>query len=60
MTEKEAKKKWCPAVAIEPKYEVRKNCIASDCMMWRWRLSPNDVEWRDRKPDGYCGLAGKE
>jgi hypothetical protein len=26
-------------------------CIASDCMVWRWRAGlPNDV--------GYCGLAG--
>lgn len=70
MEEEEAKKKWCPMVrftlapqnsildvignrsAITPKYTT--NCIASECMMWRWQSLPVS------KPiDGYCGLAGK-
>jgi hypothetical protein len=31
-------------------------CIASDCMMWRWKwpyIEDNDTE-------GYCGLGSKE
>lgn len=31
-------------------------CLASDCMMWRWKekSSPNDPNRR-----GHCGLGGK-
>jgi len=32
------------------KQRVYANCIASDCMMWRWHP--------DYRQDGYCGLAG--
>lgn len=31
-------------------------CVASDCMMWRWRVV--EVLWVSHT-DGYCGLAGK-
>ena len=31
------------------------NCIASDCMSWRWDHDAN----RDFRERGYCGLAGK-
>lgn len=74
LTEEEAKHKWCPEVRIcdgiapfafnkhqgpEKVSDVPNRCIASDCMMWRWR--------EDAKPDGlgsfhtkgYCGLAGR-
>lgn len=36
MTEKEARKKWCPVVRIsEVSGGFTNHCIASDCMMWR-------------------------
>jgi len=70
-TEDEAKKKWCPmarsisqsgtstAVAIN-KFDVddlsaETRCIASTCMMWRWRKDALSVAGEI----GYCGLAGK-
>ena len=44
------------------------NCIASECMAWRWdsrvaKLEPHPdgdmcLRW-DSEPRGYCGLAGK-
>jgi hypothetical protein len=67
MTEDEAKKKWCPMIRDCGTYQgmiysgvnssegnpAGYNCIASDCMMWRWR------EWVDDLPiEGNCGLGG--
>lgn len=50
-------------------------CMASECMMWRWRTprldrnyksggnierrTPKEIEFDKNTPDGYCGLAGK-
>ena len=41
--------------------EGRPNCIASDCMAWRWEKYEEQIEeGLGRKGcDGYCGLAGK-
>lgn len=41
------------------------SCIASDCMMWRWVVSPSDAAREAKDPfievvsevSGYCGLA---
>ena len=67
MTEQEARTKWCPSVRVElfgnavvvnrykGKLEETYNCIASDCMMWRWHSPSKSPE----KRSGYCGLGGK-
>ena len=62
MTENEARKKWCPmehyrnrANSIYYEGDVVVNCIASDCMMWRWEKA----DFPHRAEGGYCGLAGK-
>jgi hypothetical protein len=74
-TEKEAKKKWCP-MAKETAFGVGSfnktsdgkpvtscNCIASECMMWRWRetvlTQGTTIPMPQGNPSGYCGLAGK-
>ena len=61
MTEKEAKRKWCPM----SRNEIADHCLGSDCMMWR----VTDNEWQPEPPmsaslakslpAGYCGLGGK-
>lgn len=48
LTGREARKRWCPAMGD---YERDRNCVASDCMAWRWDYEESD--------EGYCGLAGK-
>ena len=60
MTEAEAKTKWCPMVRYDDQMANRDephhsnaNCIASACMMWRWRGSEPECD------QGYCGLAGE-
>ena len=70
MTEKEAKTKWCPMIRkygiIEREGKWIKECIASECMMWRWETeihidrsgahpAQQFVTSTDR---GYCGLGG--
>lgn len=37
------------------------NCIASDCMAWRWEDDLIAEEYRPKKKSnkGYCSLAGK-
>lgn len=46
--------------------DYRQNCIASDCMMWRWEISPSEAARVNAMGHysaveiGYCGLAGKE
>ena len=75
MTEQEAKTKWCPMVRHTKDQEGNfyttngrnssgfETCIASDCMMWRYKT--NGQMGYDRNPDdtcltsGYCGLGGK-
>jgi hypothetical protein len=60
LTEKDAKTKWCPMHhAVSP---PDTNCVASNCMFWRWyRLNPQSWPETDRHGNdlGYCGLAGK-
>lgn len=75
MTEEEAKKKWCPMIrpilthdSDGNRYYTNNrlalkeltNCIASDCMMWRWK-NPEYVKGteEDKQLSGYCGLGGK-
>ena len=77
MIEKEARTKWCPmvrtpdsgepgvvAVNRDAAVKVNYNCIASDCMMWRYidyeYVKPEGVPPNNRSTlEGYCGLAGK-
>lgn len=33
--------------------EFKKNCIASECMAWRWYYDEDKIE------RGFCGLAGE-
>lgn len=66
MTEKEARKKWCPfarvadgepAVAVnrpEPYGDVPK-CLGTFCMMWRWRVTRQQASG-GAPEDGFCGL----
>jgi hypothetical protein len=64
MTEDEAKKKWCPMTrniqvmgmnrnTIDYS-DYKSNCLASECMMWRWVIKEGYPNGR-----GYCGLGGK-
>lgn len=72
MTEDEAKTKYCPmggrSVSIKQGGEFRvgdfTKCIASDCMMWRWKRTKEDARKQSglsaeyqAKESGYCGLA---
>ena len=72
-SEEDARKCWCPFVRAEqwepgvthaqgdnpPKNrsEWNINCIASECMAWRWEHNYTDGYAGERY--GYCGLAGK-
>jgi hypothetical protein len=71
MTEQQAKEKWCPMVwhsedDVMPAAnrwvfgnkgrDERVNCIASNCMMWRW-IDENERGLTE--DDGYCGLGGQ-
>ena len=80
MTEDQAKTKWCPFVrfgidSLSGQLTNRRtdhakaqnvNCIGSQCMAWRWIMTPDDAMETDGvgrmgggTPTGYCGLAGK-
>jgi hypothetical protein len=68
LTEEEAREKWCPVYGrgigtVENEagrtlgtYNDELNCIASECMMWRWKELEGVVAFSKY---GYCGLAGK-
>lgn len=69
-TEKQAREKWCPAARAIREWETptsdatRANCIASDCMWWRWEIQADiDLTAPGQPPDkrhrGYCGMAGE-
>ena len=74
MTRTEAKKKWCPAALGSPKsagVEPRGDaffeceCIADDCMMWRWcdhdegcTVGKCRHDCPKQAHQGYCGLGG--
>lgn len=72
ITEKEAKKRWCPhaRVMVDQDVEVSVNrsvrggepdpdclCLASDCMAWRWE-SYRKLDDREGDRRGYCGAFG--
>lgn len=75
-TEEQAKKRWCPVVVIMATNGTSdaKNCIASQCMWWRWaetwvvketgepaqagEIYVNDEIEIKFTVDGYCGIAG--
>ena len=77
MKESEAKTKWCPFVRLTDDFgdnrpsggaaETFLTCIGSECMAWRWEVSPTELARRGQqqnlgeyvKPTGFCGLAGK-
>jgi hypothetical protein len=61
MTEKEAETKWCPMFTLicskqNQVERTRHNCIASECMMWRWNIDEGDGRHGTR---GFCGVGGK-
>lgn len=71
MNEEQARELWCPAARVGHTINRNNgsvNCIASDCMMWRWqsslsvnnpsRVSGAAVQTVQQK-HGYCGLGGK-
>jgi hypothetical protein len=68
-TEEEARKCWCPfarvgsettgAGGLNRDYQTgsvgKADCIASECMAWRWEPdSPKPIE----QHRGFCGVAG--
>ena len=68
MTEQEAITKWCPMsrtssggdenttinrLSDSNNFTAEINCIASDCMMWRW-----ESKYPENHKNGYCGLGG--
>jgi len=75
MTEEEARKKWCPMARVENINGNRaqtvanideSRCIASDCMLWRWKRTPQEAALQSGLSQkfhctavGYCGLGGK-
>ena len=80
MDEKTARTRWCPMTRTPDSSEniplsVNRleagdiNCIASDCMMWRWDIRctvkydefgyADDIE-ENEIDTGYCGLGGKQ
>ena len=70
VTEAEALGKWCPMARSNNENDAPNrthqneiqagcNCIASDCMVWRWSYAPEEAKGNKNGPLGYCGLAGK-
>jgi hypothetical protein len=78
MIEEDAKKKWCPMVKYSSSEDDNNaanrwplfrqtnecKCITTDCMMWRWHLTPSINPQSTgfgpySEEDGYCGLGGK-
>ena len=79
VTEEQARRKWCPQAmsyashlgghaAVNRRHDTGEpwqdcNCIASDCMMWRWAEQGHDAGDMPgtgvHPSTGYCGLAGK-
>ncbi len=59
LKEEDAKKKCCPEMTKIDKNEPIISdkiikCIASNCIMWRWKRSV-----RESRTRGYCGLASE-
>ena len=69
MTEEQANTKWCPMAQIAlnslPSGGVsEQKCCTSECMMWRWKVTPEEAVYQNRSvggnivEDGHCGLGG--
>jgi len=60
VTEEQAKKKLCPSSYPDP--NVQGDCLASECMAWRW-IDPDTFQTatgvRPQVKLGYCGKAGR-
>jgi hypothetical protein len=75
MTEDDARRRWCPMVRYSSDEEATCNrdhgmvalglmnrayfCIASDCMMWQWKIlvtEEDGIEMPLKSHGGYCGL----
>lgn len=62
MTEEEARTKWCPYRARVAQTSIHmgyEECMASDCIMWRWDVYEWDQEKKDKGIKGHCGLGGE-
>lgn len=61
MTPDEASAKWCPFSSGRPDGSTY-NCVASNCMAWRFAKTNIDDGNGGLKPSGdthgYCGAAG--
>jgi hypothetical protein len=62
MKEKDARLLYCPMSNVQDD----RQCIASECMMWRWEAIYGNLPFSGRvienglsKTDGYCGIGGK-
>ena len=54
MTEKEARKKWCPKVVHRDKGS---ECLVDRCALWVWTHRNSAVDELPReKWQGHCGL----
>lgn len=46
--------------ADDPTWHQTHNCIASECMAWRWVEEFEPYVGNKPSTKGYCGLAGKQ
>ena len=65
LTEEEAGNKWCHRSNPTQGSDFV-GCGGSNCMAWRWEEARimttenyNKLSDEEKKPKGYCGLAGK-
>lgn len=75
-TEQEAREKWCPMARVDFRSfnhvtggdetfvgNRAAPCIASQCMMWRWRDPKENKELKKQNAmhvaQGFCGLASR-
>ncbi len=61
-----SKGKWCPfdRGQSSPREAIQGMCLGPDCMMWKYYVTPDEIEKlkrhgiKDSDKKGYCGLAG--